>query len=100
MHKYESKGTGGYNAVNQGGQNEGRATLGYSGDSSSALFGYKGVSEMTIAEIQQRQNIGGARAQFEAAGGLHAVGRYQFIAPTLAWVVEKTGLSPDTKFTP
>jgi len=100
LHKYESK-NGGYNAVNQGGTNQGRTPLGYSGDSSkSALFGYKGVSEMTIAEIQQRQNIGGARAQFEAAGGLHAVGRYQFIAPTLAWVVEKTGLSPDTKFTP
>lgn len=101
--KYESDPVGGYNAVNQGGADEGRTALGYSGDSSkSALFGYQGASDMSITEIQRRQNLpgGAGSAQFENAGGLWAVGRYQFTSPTLAWVVEKTGISPDTKFTP
>ncbi len=33
-------------------------------------------------------------------GGLHAVGRYQFIGPTLQAEAKRMGLSPDTKFTP
>jgi len=34
------------------------------------------------------------------SGGLHAVGRYQFIGSTLQDEVKKMGLSPDIKFTP
>ena len=35
-----------------------------------------------------------------SSGGLHAVGRYQFIGSTLQDEVSKMGLSLDTKFTP
>ena len=34
------------------------------------------------------------------SGGLHAVGRYQFIGSTLQDEARRMGLSPDTKFTP
>ena len=45
--------------------------------------------------------MGGSDADFQAAGGLHAVGRYQFIGSTLQEEVSKMGLDPSTtKFTP
>lgn len=99
---YESDSVGGYNAVNQGGTDAGRTALGYSGDSTkTSLFGGKGVSDMTLGEIMQRQNMpASSQAEFEANGGLHAVGRYQFIGKTLAWAAEKAGVPTTEKFTP
>ena len=100
--QYESDSVGGYNAVNQGGTDAGRTALGYSGDSTkTSLFGGKGVSDMTLGEIMQRQNMpASSQAEFEANGGLHAVGRYQFIGSTLAWVADKAGVPLTEKFTP
>lgn len=99
---YESDSVGGYNAVNQGGAKNGRQALGYSGDSTkTSLFGGKGVSDMTLGEIMQRQNMpASSQAEFEAKGGLHAVGRYQFVGKTLAWAAKKAGVPKTEKFTP
>ena len=98
---HESDDAGGYNAVNQGGKDQGRTALGYVGDSSqSALFDNIGAAEMTIAEIRRRQTIpANSQAEFESLGGIGAAGRYQFTGPTLKWIVEKTGITLDTKFT-
>ena len=99
---YESDNVGGYNAVNQGGTDEGNTPLGYSGDiRKSKLWGGAALTDMSIAEIMEYQvDMGQGQAAFEARGGLHAVGRYQFIGDTLKWVVAETGISPSQKFTP
>ena len=99
---YESLGRGNYNAVNQGGTDEGRTPLGYSGDiTKNPLWGGRQLTDMTLSEIygfQDRKGLSGA--DFEAQGGLHAVGRYQFIGSTLRWVADQMGIPLDTKFTP
>ena len=64
--KYESKGSGDYNAFNLSGSNDGHTAHG-SGDSSQGQFG-KPLTQMTIGEIRQLGN----------AGKIHATGRYQF----------------------
>ena len=53
---------------------------------------------MTLGEIFEKQN--GPKETHYQNGGLHAVGRYQFIGSTLREEVDKMGLSHDTKFTP
>ena len=66
-----------YNAINRG-----RA-----GDSPD---GYPGLSNMTLAQVQQLQRQ-----------GINAVGRYQFIQGTLTETIRDAGLNPNTtKFTP
>jgi len=66
-----------YNAIN-------RRTAGDTPD------GYPGLSNMTLAQVQQLQNK-----------GFNAVGRYQFIRGTLAETIRDAGLNPNTtKFTP
>jgi hypothetical protein len=66
-----------YNAINRG-----RA-----GDSPD---GYPGLSNMTLAQVQQLQRQ-----------GINAVGRYQFISGTLTETIRDAGLNPNTtKFTP
>ena len=56
---------------------------------------------MSIAEIQSLQTeTGQSMDSWIEEGRLHAVGRYQFIGPTLAWAVEQTGIDPNTQFTP
>ena len=92
-------GSWGYQAFNQGGADGGTRVLGRSG-SHKEVFG-RDLTDMTLQEIFDKQNLGGSRAEFEAAGGLHAVGRYQFIGPTLQEEVKIMGLDPaTTKFTP
>ena len=92
-------GSYGYQAFNQGGADGGTRVLGKSG-SHKELMG-RDLTDMTLSEIFQKQNLGGSRAEFEAAGGLHAVGRYQFIGPPLQEEVKLMGLDPNTtKFTP
>jgi len=93
-------GSWGYDAFNQGGAAGGTQVLGKSG-SHKKHFG-KALTSMTIGEVLQRQsgydNKSISDEQWRANGGLHAVGRYQFIGPTLKDEVTRMGLSMDTPF--
>ena len=95
-------GSWGYDAFNQGGANNGRSVVGRSGSHQEA-FG-KPLTDMTLSEIFYRQNTeqrGLSMDEHISSGGLHAVGRYQFIGSTLQDEVAKMGLDPKTtKFTP
>ena len=98
--KYES-GNWGYEAFNQGGAAGGTKVLGKSG-SHKDTFG-RSLTDMTLGEIYHKQNTaqrGLSMSEHINTGGLHAVGRYQFIGPTLQAEAKRMGLSPDTKFTP
>ena len=98
--KYES-GDWGYEAFNQGGAAGGTKVLGKSG-SHKATFG-RSLTDMTLGEIFKKQNTKAQGMSLEEhfkSGGLHAVGRYQFIGDTLQDEVSRMGLSHDTKFTP
>ena len=59
---------------------------------------------MTLSDIFHRQNTkqrGLSMQEHLDSGGLHAVGRYQFIGSTLQDEVRRMGLDPKTtKFTP
>lgn len=81
----ESRSYGEYNAFNRGGTNGGHTAIG-SGDSSTDLD--KPITSMTIGEIKQRH----------AEGSLHAVGRYQFIAPTFLETAALIGLDDNQVF--
>jgi len=102
--KYESESAGGYDAVNQGGAEGGTKVLGYSGPFSlMPQHGNRPLTSLTIAEIMALQADPGSSMSMQEwfnAGKLHAVGRYQFIGPTLASVVRQMGINPNTKFTP
>ena len=105
--RYESDGAGAYNAVNQygaaGGHSTGREYGFYSGDiRRMPQHGGRALTDMTIQEIMDLQydNRTLSNRQWRDQGRLHAVGRYQFIGPTLRAVVRQTGINPQTKFTP
>ena len=95
----------GYDAVNQGGSDDGKTVLGFSGRySEMPTARYKmPLTNMTLGQILQE---GDPRfdtlstEQFQAAGGIHAVGRYQFINSTLRALVERHNLPLNAKFTP
>ena len=94
-------GSFGYDAFNQGGAAGGTKVLGKSG-SHKEIYGTS-LSDMTLGQIFHKQNTkqrGMSLDDHYKSGGLHAVGRYQFIGPTLQDEVSKMGLSHDTKFTP
>lgn len=98
--KYES-GSLGYEAFNQGGAAGGTKVIGKSGNHAK-VFG-KSLTSMSLGEIFHRQNTkqrGLSMQQHIDQGGLHAVGRYQFIGSTLQDEVNRMGLSHDTLFTP
>ena len=98
--KYES-GDWGYEAFNQGGAANGTQVVGKSG-SHKDTFG-RSLTDMTLGEIFKKQNTKQQGMSFQEhldSGGLHAVGRYQFIGSTLQDEVSRLGLSHDTKFTP
>lgn len=104
---YESAGAGGYNAVNQGGTAGGTAIPEgfYSGDfRAMKQHGGRALTDLTIGEIMDLQaDPGGSRMSDEEwvrSGKLHAVGRYQFIGPTLRGLVQRLGISRNAKFTP
>ena len=92
----------GYEAFNQGGAEGGTRVLGKRG-SHKQIFGTS-LTEMTLSEIFHRQNTKARGLSFQEhldSGGLHAVGRYQFIGDTLQDEVRRMGLDPKTtKFTP
>jgi muramidase (phage lysozyme) len=75
---------------------------GEGGTNYNAFHGHGGnqsvrFTDMTIQQVLDWQNSG----KWKAAGaGSSAVGRYQFIHDTLKEVVEKSGIDPNTKFTP
>ena len=100
--KYESAGSGGYNAVNQIGTDGGRGVAGYAGDFTGMdQHGGRALTDMSISEILALQSDDGKMSndQWIQAGKLHAVGRYQFIGNTLPGVVERAGIPKDAKFT-
>ena len=88
--KYESAGSGDYNAFNLGGKDGGHTAIG-SGDSSAGQFG-KPLTSMSIGEIRK---LGGS-------GQIHATGRYQFTHNTgsFAEAVQFAGLKDTDLFTP
>jgi hypothetical protein len=98
--KYES-GDWGYEAFNQGGAAGGTKVLGKSG-SYKQTYG-SSLTNLTLGEIYHKQNTkdrGLSMQEHLDSGGLHAVGRYQFIGSTLQDEARRMGLSDDTKFTP
>jgi len=104
---YESAGSGGYNAVNQGGSADGTSVPAgfYSGDF-RAMPQHKGrsLTDLTVGEIMNLQADPGGSAMSDAEwvkrGKLHAVGRYQFIGPTLRGLVQRLNISSSAKFSP
>ena len=99
--KYES-GAAGYNAVNQIGVNDGRGVLGFSGDfRKMRQHGGKSLTDMTVGEVMALQADNNmSNDEWIASGRLHAVGKYQFIGPTLAAWVKRLGIPPETRFSP
>jgi len=99
--KPESGGYG-YEAFNQGGAAGGTKVVGKSGNYSDT-YG-SSLTDMTLSEIFHKQNTkqrGLSMQEHLDQGGLHAVGRYQFIGPTLQEEVRLMGIDPETtKFTP
>lgn len=99
-------GAAGYDAVNQGGSNDGKKALGFSGRySQMPTARYKmPLTEMTLGQILQegdpRYDTLRTAKDFQDAGGIHAVGRYQFVHDTLRALVERHGLPLNAKFTP
>ena len=114
IHKGEStvdtKG-GGYEAFNQGGAEEGKKVLGFSGTYGDhpANKGKK-LTEMTIQEILDIQDSGyntdlypftkEGTKKWHDSGGIHAAGRYQFIRVGLREALKRSGIKPTEKFTP
>ena len=102
---------GGYEAFNQGGAKKGKVVLGFSGTYGDhpANEGKKLV-DMTIQEILDIQDSGydfekypdtpEGKAKWEASGGIHAAGRYQFIRIGLREALKRSGIKPTEKFTP
>ena len=98
--KYESDSVGGYNAVNQIGTDGGHGVKGYSGHYNK--LGGQNLTNMTVGEIMELQarRPGMSDQEWINQGRLHAVGRYQFIGPTFAAVVQQMGIDPNQKLTP
>ena len=101
--KYES-GSHGYEAFNQGGEAGGtKIPKGFKSGNYQTEFG-SSLTNKTIGEIMELQRDPGKNvmsdSEWVSSGKLHAVGRYQFIGPTLKDEVTRMGLDPNTKFTP
>ena len=103
----ESDSLGGYDAVNQYGEDEGRSTgadKGFYSGPFSQMSQHKGrkLTDLTVGEILDLQFDDGSLTmeQWKQQGKLHAVGRYQFIGNTLPGLVSRMNISRDEKFTP
>ena len=102
---------GGYEAFNQGGEDEGKTVLGFSGTYGDhpANKGKK-LTEMTIQQILDIQDSGydfktypkgeAGTKKWHDSGGIHAAGRYQFIRSGLRDAMALAGIKPTEKFTP
>ena len=102
---------GGYEAFNQGGADEGKTVLGFSGTYGDhpANKGKKLV-DLTIQEILDIQDSGyntdlypftkEGTKKWHNSGGIHAAGRYQFTRVGLREAMKRAGIKPTEKFTP
>jgi len=104
---YESAGSGGYNAVNQGGEDGGtKIPEGfYSGDfRDMPQHGGRAFTDLNIGEVMDLQYDPGkskmSDAEWVKAGKLHAVSRYQIIGSTLKGLVQRHNIPRTAKFTP
>jgi hypothetical protein len=93
--KYESESSGGYNAMNQGG--EGSHGIYGSGDSQSPRLLGKKLTDMTVSEIMRRQAENN-RYSGPNKVGIFAAGRYQIIPDTLKGIVKSGVIKPSDKF--
>lgn len=100
--KRESDSSGGYDAVNQVGTNEGHGVEGYSGPfSGMSQHGGKKLTSLTVKQVMDLQSGWAgpmSNEEWISKGKLHAVGRYQFIGPTLASLVSQGHAKPGDKF--
>jgi hypothetical protein len=108
--KYESKGSGDYNAVNQYGDDEGRGnkykfpdgSTTFAGDYRNAPFNpsKKPLTSLTVREVLSLQSDDGSLSmrQWADQGKLHAVGKYQIIGNTLPGLVERAMVPLSAKF--
>ena len=88
----ESEAHGGYDAYNEGGWSADQP-YGSANSAENNMFG-KPLSQMTIGELMALQ------AKPKGVPGIHAAGRYQFIAATLKQVVREMGITKDMIFSP
>ena len=99
-------GSYGYDAVNQGGSDGGTKTKGFTGRYSQMPTRKYDLplTQMTLGQILEEQDPRYDTlpddAAFQAAGGIHAVGRYQIIGSTLKAYVERLNIPLDTVFSP
>ena len=99
-------GSYGYDAVNQGGSDGGTKTKGFTGRYSQMPTRKYNLplTQMTLGQIlgeqDPRYDTLPNDADFQAAGGIHAVGRYQIIGSTLKAYVERLNIPLDTVFSP
>jgi hypothetical protein len=101
--KRESDSSGGYDAVNQIGEDGGHSTgNGYAGPfSKMSQHGGKKLTSLTVKQVMDLQSGWASSMSNEEwirKGKLHAVGRYQFIGPTLASLVSQGHAKPSDKF--
>ncbi len=100
--KRESDSSGGYDAVNQIGTKGGHGVEGYAGPfSGMSQHGGKKLTSLTVKEVMALQSGWAgpmSNAEWISKGKLHAVGRYQFIGPTLASLVSQGHAKPGDKF--
>ena len=91
----------GYDAMNQGGYDGGYGAIN-SGAYAERLGNGRPLTDMTINEVMQVQSGWNDRSitdkQWRDRGGVWAAGAYQFIPSTLASVVKKSGIDPNSKF--
>ena len=92
--KYESAGAGGYDAMNQGGNDR----QGIYGSGNSATILGKPISEMTVGEVMQRQAWNDRYGGAPNKNGIFAAGRYQIIPNTLKGIVRAGVIKPEDKF--
>ena len=92
--QYESKSSGGYNAMNQGTLPDKKGQPPKSGPSKNIIG--KNLTDMTVGEVIAAQS----KRLSNDEGFIHAAGRYQFIGNTLPGVVQAAGIPMNAKFTP
>jgi len=95
--KYESVSSdregNGYNAMNQGGN----GMVGIYGSGSSKTLLGKALTDMTVAEVMERQRKNNQYSGLNKVG-LFAAGRYQIIPSTLKGIVDAGIIKPSDRF--
>lgn len=95
--KYESissdEAGNGYNAMNQGGN----GMVGIYGSGSSTTLLGKALTQMTVAEVMERQRKNNQYSR-ENRVGIFAAGRYQIIPDTLKGIVDAGAIKPSDLF--